>query len=58
MLGLSGFRLLAVSDAYDELEQAVETTPATAWCADCGVQAVRTGGGRWGSGTCPRAAGR
>ncbi len=39
MLGLGGFVLLAVSAAYGELEQAVETTAATAWCQSCGVVA-------------------
>jgi hypothetical protein len=33
MLGLGGFVLLAVSSAFGELEQAVETTATTAWCA-------------------------
>jgi len=39
MLGLGGFVLLAVSSAYGELEQAVETTEATAWCSGGGVAA-------------------
>ncbi len=39
MLGLSGFVLLAVSSAYGELEQAVETTVTTVWCEGCGVAA-------------------
>ncbi len=39
MLGLGGFVLLAVSSAFGELEQAVETTAASAWCEGCGVAA-------------------
>jgi transposase len=39
MLGLGGFVLLAVSSAFGELEQAVETTAATTWCEGCGVAA-------------------
>jgi hypothetical protein len=43
MLGLGGFVLLAVSSAFGELEQAVETTATTAWCQGCGVAAVAHG---------------
>ena len=39
MLGLGGFVLLAVSSAFGELEQAVETTATGAWCEGCGVAA-------------------
>ena len=43
MLGLPGFVLLAVSSAYGELEQAVETTATSAWCEGCGVAALPHG---------------
>ncbi len=36
-LGLRWFVLLAVSSAFGELEQAVETTAMTTWCSGCGV---------------------
>ena len=39
MLGLGGFVLLAVSSAFGELDQAVETTAASARCEGYGVAA-------------------
>ena len=58
MLRLAGFVLLAVSEYVGELEQAIETTAAVAFCRRCGAQ-VRLHDRRPSCrGTCPRAAGR
>ena len=43
MLGLGGFVLLAVSSAFGELGQAVETTATSAWRQGCGVAALPHG---------------
>jgi transposase len=39
LLGLDGFRVLAVSEAPDELVVTIETTATVTGCASCGVRA-------------------
>lgn len=39
LLGLDGFRVLAVSETADELVVTIETTTTIAWCVACGVRA-------------------
>ena len=39
LLGLDGFRVLAVHEMTDELVVAIETTATVAWCVVCGVRA-------------------
>jgi hypothetical protein len=44
LLGLDGFRLLAVTETPAEVVIEVETTPAVVGCVGCGVRAKpRTG---------------
>lgn len=41
LLGLDGFRVLAVHEMPDELVINIETTATVGWCASCGVRAER-----------------
>ena len=53
VLGLEGFRLIAVDEHDGELELAVETTNDMVGCPGCGAVATRTDAGRCGCATCP-----
>lgn len=39
VLGLPGFRVLAIDEVDGELELTVETTAERGWCQACGVRA-------------------
>jgi hypothetical protein len=58
MLGLGGFVLLAVSSAFGELEQAVETTRRWPGATAAESPRSRTDDGRCRFETCPRPVGR